>query len=74
LYIHRTKVECYEKSIDCVDENGEPRVLKGKKKSTSVRMVKTIQAKCSHRKGCTLFVVYIFSDKGKEVENADVLN
>jgi len=33
LYIHRTKVECYDKSIECVDDNGEPRVLQAKNKS-----------------------------------------
>lgn len=27
LYLHRTKVDCYDKSIECVDDNGEPRVL-----------------------------------------------
>jgi len=27
LYLHRTKVDCYEKTIECLDENGEQRVL-----------------------------------------------
>jgi len=74
LYLHRTKVYCYEKSIECVDDNGEPRVLQGKKKATSVRMVTAMQAKHSRRKGCKLFVVHISSDKGKEVEDPDVLS
>ena len=43
LYLHRT--------IKCVDDNGEPRVLKGKKKATSIRIVKAMQEKHSHRKG-----------------------
>ena len=38
LYLHRTKVDCYDKSIECVDDNRGPRVLQGKKKATSVRM------------------------------------
>jgi len=74
LYLHRTKVDCYDKAIECLDDNGEPRVLQGKKKATSVRMVTTMQAQCSHKKGCVLFVVHISSDKGKEVEDADVLS
>jgi len=74
LYLHRTKADCYDKSIECVDDNGEPRVLQGKKKATSFRMVTTMQAKCSHRKGCKLFVVHISSDKKKEAKDADVLN
>jgi len=54
--------------------NGELRILQGKKKETSVRMVTFMQAKCSHRKGCVFFAVHISSDKGKEFEDADVLN
>jgi len=74
LYLHRTKVNCYDKSIECVEDNGEPRVLQGKKKATSIRMVKTMQAKHSHGKWCKLFVVHISSDKDKEVEDANVLS
>eukprot|EP00253_Pinus_taeda_P020658 PITA_20658 len=74
LYVHRTKAYCYEKTIECVDDNGEPRVLQGKKKSTSVSMVISMQEKRSHKKGCKLFVDHISSDKGKEVEDVDVLN
>jgi len=48
--------------------------LQGKNKSTSIRMVTAIQAKSGHRKGCVLFIVHISSDKGKEVEDVDVLS
>jgi len=34
LYFHRTKVDFYDRSIECVDDNGEPKVLQGKKKAT----------------------------------------
>ena len=27
LYLHRTKVDCYDKTIECVDDNGQPIVL-----------------------------------------------
>ena len=37
-------------------------------------MMIAMQAKHSCRKGCKLFVVHISSDKGKEVEDADVLS
>jgi len=73
LYLHKTKVDCYEKSIECVDDNGEPRFLQGKKKSILVRMMTTMQAKCIRRKGCKLFTVHIYSDKGKAFEDEDVL-
>lgn len=34
LYIHRTKVDCYDKTIEFLDDNGEQRVLHSKKKET----------------------------------------
>lgn len=67
-------MDCYDKAIECLDDNGEQRVLWGKRKETSVRMVTTMQVKCSRRKGCALFVVHIYSDKAKEVEDEDVLS
>ena len=60
-------MDCHDKFIECVDDNGEPRVLQGKKKAVSVRMVTAMQASYSHEKGCKIFVVHISSDKGKEV-------
>jgi len=39
LYIHNTKEVFYDKAIECLDDNGEQRVLQGKKKETLVRMV-----------------------------------
>ena len=73
MYLHRTKVDCYDKAIDCVDDNGEPRILQGKKKTTLVRMVTTMQEKFSRQNGWVLFAVHISSEKGKEVEDVDVL-
>ena len=57
LYLHRTKVDFYEKVIEYLDDNREQRILQGKKKVTSVRMVIVMQEKRSSRKGCVLFVV-----------------
>eukprot|EP00253_Pinus_taeda_P017338 PITA_17338 len=73
LELLRTKVDCYDKSIECLDDNWELRVLQGKKKTTSVRMATTMQAKPNRIKGCVLFAMHISSNKGKEVEDADVL-
>ena len=27
IYIHRTKMDCYNKAIECLDNNGEDRIL-----------------------------------------------
>ena len=74
LYLHRTKVDYYDKSIECLDDNGEQRILQGKKKETSIRMVTTMHSKPSRKKGCVLFAVHISSDKGKEDEDAEILS
>jgi len=73
LYTHRTKVDYYDKVIECFDDNEEQRILQGKKKATSIKMVTTMQEKRSRRKGCVSFAVHISSDKGKDVEDAEVL-
>jgi len=73
LHFHMTKVDCYEKVIKCLDDDGEKRILQGKKNPTSMRMVIAMQAKHNCRKGCVLFVVHISSDKGKDVEDVEVL-
>lgn len=52
LYLHKTKVECYEKSIDYLNDSGEKRVLKGKKNSKSIRMVTIVKEKHNHMKWC----------------------
>ena len=35
-------MECYDKAIECLDDNGEQIILQGKKKDTSVKMVTTM--------------------------------
>ena len=47
--------------------------MEGKKKATSVRMVTVMHEKRNRRKVCMLFVVHISSDKGKDVEDAEVM-
>jgi len=65
-------VDCFDKATECLDDNEEKRILHGKKKPTSVRMVTTMQAKHNCRKGCVMFEVHISSDKGKYVEDAKI--
>lgn len=64
---------CSDKAIESLDDDGERRTLWGKKKPTLVRMVLAMQANWNSRKGCLLFEVHISSDKGKEVEDEEVV-
>eukprot|EP00253_Pinus_taeda_P027610 PITA_27610 len=59
LYAHQTKVDCFEKIIEWLNDAGEHKVLRGKLKPTFVRLITTMQAKRICRKGCLLFVVHI---------------
>lgn len=67
-------MDCYDKAIECLDENGKQRILHGKTKATSIRMVTTMPAKRNRKKGCALFEINISNDKGKDVENVEVLS
>jgi len=73
LFTHRTKVDCYEKAIEFLDDDREKIILWGKNKPTSMRMVTTMQAKSNCRKGRVLFVAHVSSDKGKDVDDDEVL-
>jgi len=72
LYLHKTKVDCYDKTIECLDDNGEKRILQGKEKDTLVRMVTTMQSNHNCKKGCVLFVVHISSYQSKDVEDVEI--
>ena len=74
LYLHNTKVDFFGKAIEFLDDIWEPRILRGEKKATSVRMVTAMQAKCGRKKGCVLFPIHISSEKCKEIEDAKVLS
>lgn len=73
LCLHRTKVDFLNKAIECVYDSNEMRTLQGKKKPILVSMVTTIHAKSSCRKGCVMFAMNISTNKGKEVEDTNVL-
>lgn len=73
LYLHRTKVDSYDKVIEFLDDNGEKRILQGNKKPTIVRTVTTMHHKRSCRKGYVMFAFHISSEKGKDVEDVEIL-
>jgi hypothetical protein len=52
LELHKDKVDYYEKKIECVDDKGVIRSIKGEKTPIVVRKISTMQAKNSVCKGC----------------------
>jgi len=72
LNLHRTKVDCYDKAIECLGDNGKSIILNGKRKPTAIRMVTTMWTKKYYRIWCVMFAVHVFSEKGKDVEDAKI--
>ena len=51
LEAHRVKLDCYNKDFECLDEEGNSRMVKGIPKVISVRQVSTMQLNKFCRKG-----------------------
>ena len=56
-----------------MDDDREKIILQSKKNHTSLRMVTTMQEKRNRKKICVLFTVHISSEKGKDIEDVEVL-
>ena len=59
LEVHRAKLDCYNKTFECMDEEGSPRVVRGIPKVISVRQISTMQLKKFCRKGCRLYAAHV---------------
>ena len=59
LEAHRVKLDCYNKDFECLDEEGNSRIVKGIPKVISVRQISAMQLKKFCRKGCQLYVAHI---------------
>ena len=56
LEAHRVKLDCYNKTFECMNEEGNLVVVKGIPKVISVRQVLAMQLKKFCRKGFQLYV------------------
>ena len=52
LYAHSTKMDCWQKRVECVDDDGISRVILGVKRPISLRMISAMQLRQCLRKGC----------------------
>ena len=66
LEAHRVNLDCYNKTFECMDEEGKPIVVKGIPKVISIRQVSAMQLKKFYRKGCQLYVAHILEPTGDE--------
>jgi hypothetical protein len=59
LAAHKTKMDCYHKTLECVNEEGRKMTLQGIQKPVSVRQISTLQMKKYCRKGCSLYAIQV---------------
>ena len=60
LEAHRVNLYCYNKTFESMDEEGNPRVVRGIPKVISVRQISAVQLKKFYRKGCRLYASHVF--------------
>ena len=59
LEAHKVKLECYNKTFECMDEKGNPRVVRGIPKVIYVRQISVMQLKKFCRKCCKLYAAHV---------------
>ena len=62
-------MNCWDKTLHCVDEEGKPFILKGRPKSISVRQISALQLKQTARKGYLVYAVHVEEVEQKTREN-----
>jgi hypothetical protein len=67
LATHKAKLDCYYKTLECVNEEGKRITLQGIRKPVSVRQISALQMRKYCRKGCPLYAVQVL----KTTEGAD---
>jgi hypothetical protein len=58
---HKSKLDFYNKTLECEDEEGKKRTLQGIQKPISVRQISSLQVKKYCKKGCSLYAIQILN-------------
>ena len=67
LEAHRIKLECYHNTFQCMDEEGNPIIVKGILKVILVRQVSAVQLKKFCRKGFQLYAAHILETQEMKI-------
>ena len=59
IEVHRVKLDCYHKKFECMDEEGNPRVVRGIPEVFFVRQISAVKMKNLCRKGCRLYASHV---------------
>ena len=66
LEAHGIKLDCYNKTFECMDEEGNPRVVRGIPNVISVRNISAMQLKKLCRKCCRLYASHVLESTKNE--------
>jgi hypothetical protein len=61
LVSHKTKFDCYSKTLECEDGEGRRITLQGIQNHVSVRQISSLQVKKYCRKGCPLYAIQVLN-------------
>jgi hypothetical protein len=56
---HHVVLDCYNKTITCLDEEGKQGKIQGISRDVDVREILAMQFKKSFRKGCQMFATHM---------------
>jgi hypothetical protein len=76
LDTHKTEMDCYNKTLECDNEEGRNVTLQGIQNNVLVRQISTLQVKKYCRKGCPLYVIQMLDsveDEKPSLENHPIL-
>ena len=57
--MHKVKLDFYNKNFECMDEEGNPGIVRGIPKVISLREISAMQLKKLCRKGCRLYPTHV---------------
>jgi len=49
---HRAKLDCYNKILECINDEGRPQLVRGMLKKVSIRQISTLQLGSFFKKNC----------------------
>jgi hypothetical protein len=69
LASYKTKLECYHKTLEYVNEEGRNTTLQGIQKPISVRKISSPQMKKYCRKGCSIYSIQVLESVEDDIPN-----
>jgi hypothetical protein len=76
LASHKAKLDCYNKTLECENEEGRRVTLQGIQNHVSVTQISTLQVKKYCRKGCPLYAIQVLNsieDEKPSLKNHPIL-